>query len=237
MIEPLWQEVKSNRRAAIKKESSQALSMIGLVIIASAVNLFVFSSFPVQILRPDWQLRATTTFLSISVSLLTGSLLIFLATLFSSEGVAIKRNMAIVRLFARWIPILMLVSIPLTFYAGLRTINTQVSLARAELGTWNDQLINAKSLRSEADLRRWAASLPNPPKIPQPLTMSFAATKQLIVDGLAGKVNSIQNNVDTNTSAAWSRFLTEFLRNSIQALITAFGFRVLKVSDDETRRA
>jgi hypothetical protein len=66
--------------------------------------------------------------------------------------------------------------------------------------------------------------------------MSFLATKQRIVDQLTGKVNSIQNQIDTNTSAAWNRFLAEFLRNSIQALITAFGFRVIKVSDDEIRR-
>ena len=235
MNESLWKESRKNRRTTIKQEGSQVLSMIGLVIIASAVNLFVFSILPPQILRADWQLRATSAFLSISVSLLTGSLLIFLASLISSEGVAIKRNMALMRLLARWIPILMLVMIPITFYAGFTTINAQVRQSRAELSTWNDQLINVKALRSEADMRRWAASLPNPPQFPQPLTMPFAAMKERMVDQLAGKVNSIQNQIDANTSAAWNSFLTEFLRNSIQALITAFGFRVIKISDDQIR--
>jgi hypothetical protein len=236
MMEPLWKEVNSNRRSTIKQESSQVLSMIGMVIIASAVNLFLFSIFPFQILRADWQLRATSSFLSISVNLLIGALLIFLATLISSEGVAIKRNMALMRFLARWIPVLMLVMIPLTFYSGMTTINAQVRQARAELSTWNDQLINVKALRSEPDLRRWVASLPNPPKLPQPLNMPFESMKQRIADEFAGKVNSIQNQIDTNTSAAWNSFLAEFLRNSIQALIIAFGFRVIKLSDDQIRQ-
>jgi hypothetical protein len=236
MMEPIWPEAKSNRRAVIKKETSQALSMVGLVIIASALNLFIFSSFPLQIQRADWQLRVASTFLSISVNLLSGSLLIFLATLFSSEGAAIKQNMIIARLFARWIPILMMIMIPWTFYAGMTTINNQVRLGRSELATWSDQLINAKSLRSESDLRRWAASLPNPPVIPQPLNMPFPSMKQRIVDELTGKVNSIQNQIDANSSSAWNNFLTEFFRNSIQSLIIAFGFRVIKVGDDEIRR-
>lgn len=236
MNESLWQESRKSRRTTIKQEASQALSMVGLVIVASAFNLFVFSALPLQILKAEWLLRATSAFLSISVTLLIGSLLVFLATLISAESVAVKRNMAMLRQVARWLPILMLVMIPLSFYAGMTTINSQVRQSRTELSSWNDQLINVKSLRTEADLRRWAASLPNPPLIPQPLTLPFASMKQKMVDGLAGKVNSIQNQIDKSTREAWSRFLVEFCRNSIQALITAFGFRVIKVSDDEIRR-
>jgi hypothetical protein len=236
MIESLLPESRKSRRTTIKQEGSQALSMIGLVIIASSLNLFIFSILPLQVLRADWQLRAASALLSISVNLLIGALLIFLATLISSESVAVKRNMAMLRLIARWLPILLLIMIPFTFYAGMTTINAQVRQSRVELSSWNDQLINVKGLRSEADLRRWAASMPNPPQIPQPLTMSFASMKQRLVDGLAGKVNSITNQIDKNTKEAWSRFLVEFFRNSIQALVIAFGFRVLKVSDDEIRR-
>lgn len=236
MMESLWQESRKDRRTKIKQESSQALSMIGLVIIASSLNLFVFSVLPFRILRADWLLRATSAFLSISVSLLIGSLLIFLASLISSEAVPIKRNMAMTRLLARWIPVLMLVMIPATFFAGMSSINAKVRQSRAELSTWNDQLVNVKALRSEADMRRWAASLPNPPQIPQTLSMPFATMKQRIVDQLAGKVNSIQNQIDANNRAAWNSFLVDFSRNSIQALITAFGFRVIKFSDDEIRR-
>ena len=121
----------------------------------------------------------------------------------------------------------MLVTIPMSLFAGYKAIKGNEAASKIALKEWNKQLATAKSFSSEADLRNWSASLPEPLILPPVFSSPFPVVKQRLVDNLTGKVNSINNQIEANYRGQWLSFLKDLLRNSIQALLLALAFSAL----------
>jgi hypothetical protein len=215
------------RQGTLWKEGSLFLSLGGWTIILSALTTFFFSIFPIQLGQPVWQLNTISALYNASANILTGSLLVCLARLFNPKDPQLKRNAAWIRKLAGILAVIMLVTIPMSLFAGYKTIKGNEAAGKIALKDWNKQLATAKAFSSEADLRNWSASLPEPLILPPVFSSPFPVIKQRLVDNLTGKINSVKNQIEANYRGQWLCFLKDLLRNSIQALLLTVAFSAL----------
>jgi len=218
------------RQGTLWKEGSLFLSLGGWSVILSALTTFSFSIFPIQLGLPVWQLNTISALYNASANILTGSLLICLARLFNPNDLQLKSNCAWIRKLAGLLAVIMLVTIPMSLFAGYNTIKGNEAASKIALKDWNKQLATAKAFSSEADLRNWAASLPEPLILPPVFSAPFPVIKQRLVGNLTGKINSVRNQIEANYRGQWLSFLKDLLRNSIQALLLAVAFSALSTS-------
>ena len=215
------------RQATLWKDGSLYLALGGWTVILSAVTSFMFAILPPKLGQPVWQLNVISTLLGASANILIGSLLISLARLFNPKDSQLKKNAAFIRKLAGFIAVLMLVLIPFSLFAGSRAIKANEAASKIALKEWKKQLRAVQSLSSEADIRSWAASLPEPPLLPAVFDAPFPVIKNRMIDNLTGKVNSVQSQIEQNFRGQWVGFLPDFARNSIQALLMAMAFSAL----------
>ena len=107
-------------------------------------------------------------------------------------------NPAFIRKQAGFIAMLILVLIPFSLFGGSRAIKANETASKIALKEWTKQLRAVQSLASEADIRSWAASLPEPPLLPEVFDAPFPVIKNRLIDNLTGKVNSVQNQIEEN---------------------------------------
>jgi hypothetical protein len=203
------------------------LSLGGWTIILSAITTMIFTILPLKLGQPGWQLNAVSAFFGASANILIGSLLISLARVLNPQDSQLKKNAALVRKLAGVITILMIVLIPFSFYAGARTIRANQATGRVGLKQWKKQLRDVQTLSSEAEMRTWAASLPDPPQLPAVFDAPFPVIKKRMLTNITGQINLVQNQIEENFRGQWMAFLPDFFRNSILALLMAMGFSAL----------
>jgi len=216
-----------DRQTRLGKDGSLYLALGGWTVILAAVTPLIFAIFPLQLGQPVWQLNTISSLLGASTNILIGSLLISLARIFNPKDSQLKKNTALIRKLAGLLAVLMLILIPFSLFSGYRAIKANEAASRISLKEWKKQLRAVQSLASEADIRSWAASLPEPPLLPAVFEAPFPVIKNRMIDNLTGKINSVQNQIEENFKGQWLRFLTEFTRNSIQALLMALAFSAL----------
>lgn len=216
-----------DRQTRLGKDGSLYLALGGWTVILAAVTPLIFAIFPLQLGQPVWQLNTISSLLGASTNILIGSLLISLARIFNPKDSQLKKNTAFIRKLAGLLAVLMLILIPFSLFSGYRAIKANEAASRISLKEWKKQLKAVQSLASEADIRSWAASLPEPPLLPAVFEAPFPVIKNRMIDNLTGKINSVQNQIEENFRGQWLRFLTEFTRNSIQALLMALAFSAL----------
>ena len=115
------------------KEGSLFLSLGGWAIILSALTTFFFSIFPIQLGLPVWQLNTISALYNASANILTGSLLVCLARLFNPKDPQLKRNSAWIRKLAGILAVIMLVTIPMSLYAGYKAIKGNEAASKMKM--------------------------------------------------------------------------------------------------------
>jgi len=215
------------RQESAWKDGSLYLALGGWTVILSAVTSFLFAILPLKLGQPGWQLNAMSTLFGASANILIGSLLILTARLFNPQDAQLKKNAALIRKLAGLIAVLMLVLIPFSLFAGSRSIRANEAAGKVALKQWKRQLREVQALSSEAEIRSWAASLPEPPLLPAVFEAPFPVIKKRMINNLTGQVNSVQNQIEENFRGQWLTFLPDFARNSIQALLMAMAFSAL----------
>jgi hypothetical protein len=215
------------RQESAWKDGSLYLALGGWTVILSAVTSFLFAILPLKLGQPGWQLNAMSTLFGASANILIGSLLILTARLFNPQDAQLKKNAALIRKLAGLIAVLMLVLIPFSLYAGSRAIRANETEGKIAIKQWKKQLAAVEKLSSEADIRRYAASLPDAPQLPAVFEVPFPIIKKRMMNNITGQINTVQNQVEENFRGQWLGFLKDFSRNSIQALLMAMAFSAL----------
>ena len=203
------------------------LSLGGWTVILSALTSFIFAILPLKLGQPGWQLNTMSAFFGASANILIGSLLISLAKLFNPQDSQLKKNAALIRRLAGIIAVLMVLLIPFSLFAGSRSIKSNEAAGKVALKQWKRQLREVQALSSEAEIRSWAAALPEPPLLPAVFEAPFPVIKKRMLNNITGQINSVQNQVEENFRGQWLAFLPDFARNSIQALLMAMAFSAL----------
>jgi hypothetical protein len=212
------------RQEAAWSHGSLYLSLGGWAVVLSAITTFIFAILPLKLGQPGWQLNTISALLGAAANILIGSLLIAMARLFNPQDSQLKKNAALIRKLAGLLAILMLLLIPFSLFAGSKSIKANETASKIALKQWKRQLAAVQGLSSEADIRSWAASLPEPPLLPAVFEAPFPVIKKRMINNITGQINSVQNQIEENFRGQWLTFLPNFARNSIQALLMAMAF-------------
>jgi hypothetical protein len=230
-------ESDSDRRKRLWSKTSFAIAVLGWIIIGSTLNSVVFSSFPVKLLQPEWQLALIGTLLSSSVILLVGAVLVAIALLFNASDTVLQRWQLTVCRLASWFSVLLILVIPLQFFLGSRALNNQTTGTFEAINSLKGIVKGVNAVNSEPELRAYVASLPNPPALPPKFDAPFAVIKQRAIDNIQAQINGAGNNIEIQKSLAIQLFLKEAIRNTAQAILMAAAFSVFANLSSKARNS
>jgi hypothetical protein len=215
---------RSSRKYKIHSELPTAIAVVGLLIIASALITVIFVVLPLRLGQPDWQLTFIGWLLSVSINLLIGIAMICVASLADQQSRTVEAWYQAASRFASVLAGVMLLTVPWQIYAGIGALSAQNAQARAALKDLETIQLRIRQTDSEAALRGYVGSLPNPPQLPARFDAPFAVIRQRAVENLQVQINTGITLQKQQQSERLQLFLKEALRNTIQAILMAAGF-------------
>ena len=118
-------QANSRRRPLLWIELSHVIAIAGWVVVASTINSMIFSALPILLPSPEWQLSLIGTFLSSSIPLLIGSVLVCIGSAFNHRDHRLKKWRNSITAFSAAFSIALVVILPLQFYCGKRVLDRQ----------------------------------------------------------------------------------------------------------------
>jgi hypothetical protein len=222
-------ESNSERRSRLKAKTAVTIAKIGWLLIGFKLNAIIFSSFPLKLATPEWQLNLIAALITASPELLIGATLVALALVFDHSAQILKDwNLTVARA-ASWFAILLMLIIPLQFYLGSRLLQKQTKSSTEAINKLKSIVKGIRAVNSEADLRLYVASLPNAPALPARFDAAFPVIKQRAIENIQARINAGSENIKLQKSEALQVFLKEATRNTAQAILMAAAFSALAV--------
>ena len=200
------------------------LFMGGLVVLASSLNLLIFSLLPLAVLKPDWQLRLTTSMLNGGVLALVGTLLICLSQGFNPIDDLLRNRVRLVRRLAIFVAVLYLALIPLQVSAGLKLLRQKNTEEKTAVAGLNKLIRSIRASTNEQEFRDVIGRLPDPPPLPDTLPGSFSEVRNSIADNLEVRTRALETRTERSRSERLQNWLLEAARNVIQSILLGLGF-------------
>jgi hypothetical protein len=233
----LLSESDSDRRKRLWLKTSFAVAIVGWLIIGSTLNTIIFNSFPLKLATPEWQLSLIAALLSSGFAFLVGAVLIALALLFNPKEQVLQKWQHMVSRLSGFFVILLVLMIPLQFFLGSRSLNSQTINTFEAINNLKGVAKGISAVNSEPELRAYVASLPNPPALPAKFDAAFPVIKQRAIENISAQINAATYNIDIQKSLALQVFLKEGIRNTVQAVLMAAAFSVMANLSGKTGNA
>jgi len=216
--------ITSQRKTAF----SHTLVTSGSVFLGSFVTGVVFSALPLQIMRPEWQLRMAGVLLSTGLTALLGVLLIVLSQQNSPGSQSpLAPKIRLVQRIAGWVAIGYLILIPAQIASGLRLLGNTANAEKQPRILWGKLRGRILATETEAELRDLLGRLPEPPRLPANLAAPLSKVKQDLISEVDARFAALDTRIERANSERLQSFITEAIRNSIQSLLLAFGFSAI----------
>ena len=210
-----------------KVKTAVTIAIIGWLLIGFSLNAIIFSSFPLRLATPEWQLNLIAGLISSSPTLLIGATLVALSLVFDPAAQILKDwNLTVARA-ASWFAIVLMLIIPLQFYLGSRALQKRTEISSEAISKLKSIVTGISAAKSEAELRFYVASLPNAPALPAKFDAAFPVIKQRAIGNIQAQINTGSENIKLQKSEALQIFLKEAIRNSVQAILMAAAFSAL----------
>ncbi|MDM7954172.1 MAG: hypothetical protein QUV07_13290 [Cyanobium sp. CZS 25K] len=184
----------------------------------------MFSSLPVRLLDPAWQLQLAAAFTSAGFFLLIGTLLVCTADAFPVASETLNKQVKVLRKLCTWLAILYLVLIPVQLYAGVRVLQQKSSEDGRPLAQWQKLKRQIEATTNEQELRTLLGNLKQPITLPVKLDAPFATVRQAIVDQADSRFNALAYEVEQARSKRVQGFIGEATNNCLRSLLFAAGF-------------
>jgi hypothetical protein len=220
-------ESGSERGSRLRAKTAETIALIGWLLIAFSLNAIIFSSFPLKIATPEWQLNLIGALISSSPTLLVGATLVILSLVFDPKAQTLKDwNLTVARA-ASWFAILLVLIIPLQFYLGSRVLKNRTNSSIEAINKLKSIVRGISAVNSEAELRFYVASLPNAPALPAKFDDAFPVIKQRAIANIQAQINAGSENSELQKSESLQIFLKEAIRNTAQSILMAAAFTAL----------
>ncbi len=204
--------------------ASRYFALVGWVLIGASLSSILFGILPVRLIDPAWQLQLISAIFASTGFILLGTLLVCGAALLNGRSSKLQQRSDLIRKAVGWFAVVLLVIVPLQFYAGYRangvvqqTENQSIQLIRKIISG-----VGASS--NEAELRSFLASLPSPPPVPAKFDAPFAVIKERLLTNFNSQLNAANFQAGELRRNRLERFIAEASRNSVQAILMAIGF-------------
>lgn len=225
-----FEEDKVTRIKSGARDAAHWIALGGWALIGSALNIIIFSSLPLKLIQPEWQLQLISNVLGNSNTILLGSLLVCGAVLLNLESAVLRKRSEQLRWFAGWFAILLIIIVPLQLYSGIKSMRAVESFENQQLGQLQKVIQGLKSTNNESELRTFVAGLPTPPELPATLNAPFLEIKERALNNLTSELNKARYQVDEQRLQRWETFIGQSARNSIQAVFMALAFNGIALS-------
>jgi hypothetical protein len=220
-----------------KVKTAVTIAIIGWLLIGFSLNAIIFSSFPLRLATPEWQLNLIAGLISSSPTLLIGATLVALSRVFDPAAQILKDwNLTVARA-ASWFAIVLMLIIPLQFYLGSRALQKRTEISSEAISKLKSIVTGISAAKSEAELRFFVASLPNAPALPAKFDAAFPVIKQRAIGNIQAQINTGSENIKLQKSEALQIFLKEAIRNTAQAILMAAAFSALAALHSRTTNA
>lgn len=210
------------------RESSTVLMIGGAILLATFLNLLIFTLFPLRLLRPEWQLGVFTQLLNGGTTALVGALLLCMATLFAPRDQKVRRYTRLVRRLATFAAIAYLLLIPAQLAAGVKIQQDRTALEDRNLQQWRATMGQIRASTSPQEIQAIISKYPQAPELPPNFFQTPLETlkPELIAAGEA-RIREVENAALIARAERWQIWLIEVARNSVQALLLALGFAAI----------
>jgi hypothetical protein len=210
------------------REFSIVLVIGGAVLLATFLNLVLFSLFPLRLPRPDWQLGVISQLLNGGTTALLGSLFICLGTLFSPRDLRARRYSRLVRRLATFAAIAYLLLIPAQLSAGVKIHQERSELEDLNFKQWRTTMGQIRASTSPEEIRAILSKYPEPPALPPNFFQAPLDTvKQQLLTAGQTRIREVENTSLIQRSIRWQTWLLEVARNSVQSLLLGIGFAAI----------
>lgn len=204
--------------------ASRWFALIGWILIGTTLSGVVFTSLPVRIIRPEWQLQVISAILAGTTSLLLGSLLVCGAYLLNPRNAKLQQRSDFLKRVSGWFAILLLLIIPFQFYAGHRASGAVQAEENESIQLVKRIIRGVTASNDEAELRSFLASLPSPPPVPARFDAPFPEIKQRLLTNFNSRLNAANYQAGVLRTQRLEKFVAEASRNSVQAFLMAIAF-------------
>jgi hypothetical protein len=210
---------------------ASSLFISGLVLLATFANTLVFSAFPFQLLRPDWQLRMAGFLIPNGITALLGVVLVAISEEgLSSGNSSLLGKARLMRRLAGWAAIGYLILIPAQISAGLRQLGTIAQKEKQPAIAWGKFRGRMNATQSVDELRALLSQVPEIPPVADKLEAPFASVKKDLISYVDARFAARATQLQKARSERLQIFLAEALRNTIQCLLLAAGFSAVSRS-------
>jgi len=208
----------------LRKEAARGFSVVGTVSIGLGLVVVVFSSLPVRLMDPVWQLQFSSALGAAGFSLLIGTLLVCTAGALPISPPPIHANVKLLRGLCTWVAIVYLALIPIQLYAGVRVLQQKASEEGRGQATWRKFKKQLEATTNEQELRALLGRLPDPVNLPAKLDQPFPQFKAAIVAQADSRFNALAYQTDQARSRRLQGFIGEAANNTLKSLLFAAGF-------------
>jgi hypothetical protein len=225
---------KKSMGSAISRPSviaSRWFALVGWVLIGSALTGLLFSSLPVKLIDPAWQLRLISAILASTTFLLLGTLLVCSATFLNEKNQRLQKQAGLLRKSAGWFAVLLLIIIPSQFYAGHRANGAVQATENQSIQLIKRIIQGAQASNNEAELRSFLGSLPTPPPLPARFDAPFPEIKKRLINNFDSQLNAANFQAGELRRQRLEQFVGEAVRNSVLAILMAIGFSGIAEKD------
>lgn len=210
-----------------KSKIATVIAIVGWLLIGFNVNAVIFSSFPLKLALPEWQLNFIVQLLSASTSFLIGATLIAISTSISPQERMLKDWSRIASRLAALFAVVLVLSIPTQFYLGSRALKNQTIKSYETVNMLRTMVKGISAANTEAEFRLYLSSLTNPPALPDKLDAPFPVFKQRAIEIVQSKINAASENIQLQKSESLQVFLKEVIRNTAQSILMAAAFSAI----------
>jgi hypothetical protein len=224
-MDPIQLEEEGTRRRRELWEVATLLYWGGFALLGTYIASVLALAWPVQLLRPAWQLRIIDTLREGAFLPLLGAMVIVLAGLLQPSDDALVLPVRRVRALAVWASIGFALLIPLQTFAGvnqLRNAGAEANRRVAALGQATKVIENA---RTETALRQALRQVPGVTlRLPEPLGEPVPKVRSQLSAALRPRIKAAETAIQDELAKRWQSWMLKAIRDALVAGFFAVGF-------------
>jgi hypothetical protein len=228
--------LQASKRTQLRRSLPSAISLVGWILAGITLNIFIFSSLPIKLSLPEWQLKIVGNAAGSFATLLLGLLLVSIAPLIGEMKDSLIKSGSLAQALCKWLAIFMVLLIPVQLHAGYSVIMGQKQIVTTNIRQYRIFVQSIRNAQTEAQVRSLIAKLNQPPTMPDKISVPFDKFKETLASTLDDRAKNLSNSLAKQLGGAWLEFWKDSLRISIQSLLLALGFYGLSKTRSSDRK-
>ena len=225
-MDPILLEEEGTHRWHEFWEVATLLYWGGFALLGTYIASVLALAWPVQLLRPAWQLRLIDTLREGAFLPLLGAMVIVLAGLLQPSNDDLLLPVRRVRALAVWAAIGFALLIPLQTYAGASQLRNAAADANRRLDVLGQATKAIENASTETALRQAILQVPgiSAPQLPERFNQTVPQVRARLSAALRPRIKAAENSIQDELAKRWQSWMLKAIRDALVAGFFAVGF-------------